>query len=68
LYGKRVVALAKLHSSEAFYSCDDPLEAAIFSGLIGILRQQEEMGEQIAPACPDDLNEEREGKVCDVDP
>jgi hypothetical protein len=41
-YGERLVALAKLHSSEAFYGCDDPLEAAVFSGLIEMFRQQDE--------------------------
>jgi hypothetical protein len=41
-YGERLVALAKLHSSEAFYGCDDPLEAAVFSVLVEMFRQQEE--------------------------
>ncbi|PKL70021.1 MAG: hypothetical protein CVV30_01215 [Methanomicrobiales archaeon HGW-Methanomicrobiales-1] len=63
-YGKRLVALAKLHSSEAFYGCDDPLEAAVFSGLMGILRQQEEQEPQ---ACTGQ-GKERGGVVRDVDP
>jgi len=46
-YSENVVALAKLHSSEAFYGCDDPLEAAVFSVLIGIIRQQEDMAMQV---------------------
>ena len=40
-YGERLVALAKKYSSEAFYGCDDPLEAAVFSVLMGILKHQE---------------------------
>jgi len=41
-YGETLVALAKKHSSEAFYGCDDPLEAVVFSVLVEMLRQQEE--------------------------
>jgi hypothetical protein len=41
-YGEKLVTLAKKHSSEAFYGCDDPLEAAVFSVLIEMLKQQEE--------------------------
>ena len=40
-YGERLVALAKKHSSEAFYGCDDPLEAVVFSVLVEILKQQD---------------------------
>ncbi|MEI7650115.1 MAG: hypothetical protein WCJ47_10470 [Methanomicrobiales archaeon] len=40
-YGERLVALAKLHSSEAFYGCDDPLEAVVFSVLVEMSRQQD---------------------------
>jgi hypothetical protein len=36
-YGERQVELAKKHSSEAFISCDDPLEAAVFSVLVETL-------------------------------
>jgi len=35
------VELAKKHSSEAFIACDDPLEAAVFSVLVEILRRQD---------------------------
>ncbi|MHB8164958.1 MAG: hypothetical protein ACYDDV_11595 [Methanoregula sp.] len=63
-YGKKLVALAKLHSSEAFYGCDDPLEAAVFSGLMGILRQQEEQEPQ---GCTG-RDKERGGVVRYVDP
>ena len=43
-YGERLVALAKKHSSEAFYGCDDPLEAVVFSVLVEMLRQHEGAG------------------------
>ena len=49
-YGERLVTLAKKHSSEAFYGCDDPLEAVVFSVLVEMLKQQDEQ------ACTDDLN------------
>jgi hypothetical protein len=31
--------MAKIHSSEAFYAFDDPLEAAIFSVLVELMRE-----------------------------
>jgi hypothetical protein len=31
--------MAKMHSSEAFYAFDDPLEAAVFSVLIELMRE-----------------------------
>lgn len=33
-----LAAMAKKHSSEAFYALDDPLEAAVFSALIELLK------------------------------
>jgi hypothetical protein len=36
----RVVAMAKRHSSEGFYSFDDPLESVFFSALIELLKEQ----------------------------
>ena len=42
-YAERLVASAKKHSSEAFYGCDDPLEAAVFSALGEIARRQAEL-------------------------
>ena len=30
--------MAKMHSGEAFYSFDDPLEAAVFSALVELMR------------------------------
>jgi hypothetical protein len=37
----RVVELAKRYASEGFTTFDDPLEAAVFSALIGILKDRE---------------------------
>jgi len=33
--------MVKIHSSEAFYALDDPLEAAIFSVLIELLKDRD---------------------------
>ena len=41
VYGQRVAQMAKKHSSEAFYALDDPLEAAVFSVLVELLRELE---------------------------
>ena len=64
-YGEKLVALAKLHSSEVFYDYDDPLEAAVFSGLIEILKQQEAWAMQVRK---DSRVESGEGNKRDVDP
>ena len=42
VYAERVIAMAKQHSSEAFYAFDDPLEAAVFSVLIELCKTQEQ--------------------------
>lgn len=34
--------MAKKHSSEAFYALDDPLEAAVFSVLIELLKEKDD--------------------------
>lgn len=34
-----VALLAKMHSSEGFYAFDDPLEAAVFSVLVELMRE-----------------------------
>jgi hypothetical protein len=39
----KLVELAKKHSSEAFVACDDPLEAAVFSVLVEMLRRQDQI-------------------------
>ena len=40
-YGEKLVKLAKMHSSEAFIACDDPLEAAVFSVMVEMIKRQE---------------------------
>lgn len=39
VYGQKLAGMVKVHSSEAFYALDDPLEAAIFSVLIELLKE-----------------------------
>jgi hypothetical protein len=39
IYGQRLAEMVKMHSSEAFYALDDPLEAAVFSFLIELLKE-----------------------------
>ena len=41
IYGKRLAQMVKMHSNEAFYALDDPLEAAIFSVLIELLKDKD---------------------------
>ncbi len=41
----QLAACAKRHSSEAFFGCDHPLEAAVFSALVGIRREITQGGE-----------------------
>jgi hypothetical protein len=38
-YAERLAEMAKRHASEGFYAFDDPLEAAVFSVAIEILRE-----------------------------
>jgi len=38
--------MAKKHSSEAFYELDDPLDAALFSALVELLRELERRREE----------------------
>lgn len=48
VYGQRVAEMIKMHSSESFYAIDDPLEAAVFSVLIELLKETDrERGEKI---------------------
>jgi hypothetical protein len=42
-YGEKLVILAKMHSSETFIACDDPLEAAVFSVLIETIKRQDQI-------------------------
>jgi hypothetical protein len=39
VYGQKLVKMSKKHSSEAFYALDDPLEAAIFSVLVELMKE-----------------------------
>ena len=41
VYATRLSEMAKKHSSEAFYAMDDPLEAAVFSVLVEMLKEME---------------------------
>jgi hypothetical protein len=46
VYGQKVAEMAKKHSSEAFYALDDPLEAALFSVLVELLKELERRREE----------------------
>lgn len=41
IYGQMIAEMAKKHSSEAFYALDDPLEAAVFSVLVEMIRERD---------------------------
>lgn len=41
IYGQMIAEMAKKHSSEAFYALDDPLEAAVFSVLVEMIRTKD---------------------------
>lgn len=43
-YAQELAGMARMHSSEAFYALDDPLEAAVFSALIELLKKVEGQG------------------------
>jgi len=45
IYASKLSDMAKKHSSEAFYAMDDPLEAAVFSVLVEMLKEMKEMEE-----------------------
>lgn len=48
IYGQKIAEMIKMHSSESFYAIDDPLEAAVFSILIELLKETDrEKGEKI---------------------
>ncbi|MCU0637405.1 MAG: hypothetical protein MUE87_02115 [Methanothrix sp.] len=46
VYGQSLAEMAKKHSSEAFYALDDPLEAALFSVLVELLKELEKEQEE----------------------
>jgi type I site-specific restriction-modification system R (restriction) subunit len=41
VYGQKLAEMAKKHSSEAFYALDDPLEAAVFSILLELIKEMD---------------------------
>jgi hypothetical protein len=43
IYGQMIAEMAKTHSSEAFFALDDPLEAAVFSVLVEMMKELEKM-------------------------
>lgn len=43
IYGQILAEMAKKHPSEAFYALEDPLEAAVFSVLVEMMRDSEKM-------------------------
>lgn len=43
VYGQKVAEMARKHSSEAFYALDDPLEAAVFSVLLEIVKDMDKV-------------------------
>jgi hypothetical protein len=42
--------MAKKHTSEAFYALDDPLEAAVFSVLVEVMKEIKELEERKMPS------------------
>jgi hypothetical protein len=48
IYGQRLAEMAKKHSSEAFYALDDPLEAAVFSVLVELVKELDETKDKAA--------------------
>ncbi|MGD0952749.1 MAG: hypothetical protein ABR985_10220 [Methanotrichaceae archaeon] len=40
IYGQRLAEMVKKHSSQAFYAFDDPLEAAVFSMLVEMMKNR----------------------------
>jgi len=40
VYGLKIAEMVKKHSSEAFYALDDPLEAAVFSVVVEMMKEQ----------------------------
>jgi hypothetical protein len=47
--GTALTGLAKNHSSEAFFGCDNVLEAGIFSAFLEICRKQTEGDDHVDP-------------------
>ena len=45
VYGQKLAEMARKHSSEAFYALDDPLEAAVFSVLVELIKDLDKTNE-----------------------
>jgi len=50
VYAVKLASLVKKHSSEVFYTFDDPLEAAVFSVLIELVKELDENVDTGLPA------------------
>ena len=46
-YADRLIRMANKHASEGFYAFDDPLEAAVFSALVEMLKEMD--GKDVDP-------------------
>lgn len=49
VYAGKLAEMAKCHASEGFYAFDDPLEAAVFSVLVEILKEIERARKERPP-------------------
>ena len=47
IYGQKLAEMAKKHASEAFYALDDPLEAAVYSVLVEMLKEADKADRKI---------------------
>jgi hypothetical protein len=57
--GERLAGMVMQHSSEAFFGCNGPAEAALFSVLVEVQRQRDRPGA---------AGSVEAGGTCDVDP
>ncbi len=48
-YATRLAMMARAHAGEGFYAFDDPLEAAVFSVLIELLKDRDQSMERLVP-------------------
>lgn len=46
---RQIAGMAKNHSSEAFFGCDDPLESVLFSVFVGIRKLHDRGGDDVDP-------------------
>jgi hypothetical protein len=47
--GVRLARMGKIHSSAAFFGCDDPLEAVLFSSVLELLKLQDGNADGVYP-------------------